>query len=922
MTTPGATPGRGRVPWACPVSCPRPRGAGALARSRDTRSNGRRAGSLRGPGPAMPLRPRLLRTYSRRAGYLRMLPPPDRWISPPQDRRRLFSSTSAASSTASSALSASSACSIPSDDPDFSPPGERPPQPLGKRPGWAARLRTRRKENRGPAGKENQKPAEKENRKPETRGRGQETRGRAKEKREAAGKKKWSQGAEPRGSSEEPRRSPPPLPSPCPSPPRGSRRRRRRSPVRLSSLLLSTTIEGGSALGDSPSRHRLPHGSPEGCSGQRPSLLGAGEEVPEWFRAQGLARSCEPQPGLRGSRRVLRSAVRGHCPAQAAPSPVKAPSSPQGALPPLEDEPQLPVPCDSGTREVPSHLTRDLAKRGSSCQRDLVKEYQLVPVVVLDPLEVPVRLKSMKLSKKADVQPACLQLGSPVGHQGILEKKHKRTKGVPGEGSTCRKACISGFSASRWGRHTQLRPRRCKNKRQQQPNNSLFRLQTRQKRARKGALDMSVGVRNNDSSLLNNSYSWARVRASLSFHKKKKVTTDESFCSSILCTPSGKSQLSGYQASLSAGKAQGCSWLASSMVLLAPRDSSSVLELLLTDAEKVFGECNQEGPIAFEECIPLNKMKYCKKIGEGVFGEVFQIDSERGPVALKIIPIEGTEKVNGEAQKSFGEILPEVIISKELSLLSEGSVNRTVGFISLYSVHCVQGAYPRYLLEAWDKFHKETGSENDRPDFFGAQQLFMVLEFEFGGQDLERMRSSFSSVTSARSILHQVTASLAVAEQELHFEHRDLHWGNVLVKSTELRELHYVLNGETHSIPTAGIHVNIIDYTLSRLEKDGLTVFCDLSTDLELFQGTGDHQFDIYRQMKEENSNSWTDYHPHSNVLWLHYLADKLLKAMSYKKKASTPALKKIKTQLSKFHKEVLTFESAHDVLHHSSLFQ
>ncbi|XP_059721942.1 serine/threonine-protein kinase haspin [Haemorhous mexicanus] len=913
----------------------------------------------------MPLQPRLLRTYSRRAGYLRPLPPPDRWISPPQDRKRLFSSTSAASSAASSALSASSAGSTPSDDPDFSPPGRWAPQALGKRPAGARRLRTRRKENREPAGKEN--------RKPETRGR--ETRGRGKENREPPGKKKWSQGKEPRGRREEPRRSPPSLssPSPCPSPspPRGSRRRRqgplcaarppllcstpqwapplrsaplllsstadsasapgdspprrrrrRRSPVRLSSLLLSTTIEGGSVLGESRSQHRLPRGSPEGCSGQRRSLLGAGEEVPEWFRAQGLARSCESQAGLRGSRRVLRSAVRGPCPAQTVPSPLKAPSTP----PPLEVEPQPPAPCDSGTREepceVPSHLTGASAKKRSTCHGDLAEEYQLVPVVVLDRLEVPMRLKSMKLKNQADVQPACLQPGSPVGRQEILENKHKRTKGVPGEGSTCRKACISGFSASRWGRHTRLRPRRHKNKRQQQPNNSLFRLRTRQKRTRRGALEMSVGVRDNDSSLLNNSYSWARVRASLSFHKKKKVTTDESFCSSILCTPSGKSQLSGYQASLSAGKAQGGSWFASSMVLLAPRDSSSVLELLLTDAEKVFGECNQEGPIAFEECIPLNKMKDCKKIGEGVFGEVFQIDSERGPVALKIIPIEGTEKINGEAQKSFGEILPEVIISKELSLLSEGSVNRTVGFISLYSVHCVQGAYPRYLLEAWDKFHKETGSENDRPDFFGAQQLFMVLEFEFGGQDLERMRNSFSSMASARSILHQVTASLAVAEQELHFEHRDLHWGNVLVRSTKHRELQYVLNGETHSIPSAGIHVNIIDYTLSRLEKDGLTVFCDLSTDLELFQGTGDPQFDIYRQMKEENSNSWTDYHPHSNVLWLHYLADKLLKAMSYKKKASTPALKKIKMQLSKFHKEVLTFGSALDVLHHSSLFQ
>nr|XP_021380645.1 serine/threonine-protein kinase haspin [Lonchura striata domestica] len=886
----------------------------------------------------MAQRPRLLRTYSRRDGNLRRLPRPEPWVSPPQDRRHLFSSSSAASS----ALSASSADSSLSGDPEYLPPAQPPLPGRGKRARWAQRLRSRRKESRGAAGKDN--------RRPEKRGRAQETRGRGKENREPAGKKrKWGQSKEPR--TEERRGSPPPSLSPprrrqgslcvprppllCSTPqwsppPRrappllGSAAdspapRRRRPPVRLSPLLLNTTIESGSGLGHScPPRH----GSLEGCSGMRPS---PGEEVLERFRAPGSARSSEPQPGLRGSRRVLRSAVRGSRWVQAAPSPRKAPST-REALLPVEGEPQPPAPRDSGTRgepcEGPCHLTRESAKRGSSCQRGLAKYFQLVPVVVLDPLEVSMTLKSLKRDNQADVQPVCLQPGSPVGRQGILESKHKRTKGVPGEGSACRKACISGFSASRWGGHSRLRPRRPKNKRQQRPNSSLFRLQSRQKRAQKGTLEMSVGVRDNDSSLLNNSYSWARVRASLCFHKKKKVTTDETFCSSILCTPSGKSQLSGSQSILSAGKAQSFSQYSSSMVLLAPRDSSSVLELLLTDAEKVFGECNQDGPIAFEECIPLNKMKDCKKIGEGVFGEVFQIDSERGPVALKIIPIEGTEKINGEAQKTFGEILPEVIISKELSLLSEGFVNRTVGFISLYSVHCVQGAYPRYLLEAWDKFHKETGSENDRPDFFGAQQLFMVLEFEFGGRDLESMRNSFSSVASARSILHQVTASLAVAEQELHFEHRDLHWGNVLVKSTDVKELQYVLDGETHSIPTAGIHVSIIDYTLSRLEKDGLTVFCDLSTDLELFQGAGDLQFDIYRLMKEENSNSWTDYHPHSNVLWLHYLADKLLKAMKYKTKASAANLKKIKMQLSKFHKEVLTFESAHDVLHHSSLFQ
>ncbi|XP_049658977.1 serine/threonine-protein kinase haspin [Accipiter gentilis] len=873
----------------------------------------------------MPLQPRLLRTYSRRGGHLRPLPPPDRWISPPQDRKRFFSSTSAGSSAASAS---SSALSAPSDDPDFSPPDKRLRQPLGKRPARPWSLRTRRgdveKENRllGPPLLASPSPSPSPS--PPPRG--------AAAAAAPLRRRRRRQGA-PCGARR---------PLLCSTPQWPPPRRRRRAPAtELSSLVLfSTTVESGSGLDGSLELRSLPPrqrtassrralSSSESCreDSERlplsPGVDSAREEGARRSRPNGTGGRREPGPASQESGRVLRASVRGLWRAPGPSSPRNATGTPRAALPTVDGGPQRSALYEGADSDRSCDELRRPSTKGSlSCQRGSRKKYQLTPVVVLDPQEVPVWLMSMKPNEKAGIQPACQQPVSPLGPQGILENTHKSTKAVSGEGSTCRKACISGFSASRWGRQTRLRPKRHKTKRQQQPNNSFFRPRRKQKGMKKGVLEMSVDKRDNDYSLLNGSHSWGRVRASLSFHKKKKVTTEESSCNSILSTPSVKSQLSGHQGTLSAGRTQCSTWSASSMVLLAPRSSCSVLELMLTDAEKVFGECHQEGPIAFQDCIPLGKMKDCKKIGEGVFGEVFQIDSDRGAVALKIIPIEGTEKVNGESQKSFGEILPEIIISKELSLLSEESRNRTIGFISLYSVHCVQGAYPKYLLEAWDKYHKARGSENDRPDLFGDEQLFIILEFEFGGSDLENMRNMFSSVASAKSILHQVTASLAVAEQELHFEHRDLHWGNVLVKKTDAKELNYVLNGATHTIPTAGIHVNIIDYTLSRLEKDGLTVFCDLSTDEELFQGTGDYQFDIYRQMKAENSNSWTDYHPHSNVLWLHYLSCKLLKDMGYKKKELSSAMRKIKKQLVKFRKEVLTFESANEVLQNSSLFQ
>ncbi|KAM4603370.1 serine/threonine-protein kinase haspin [Polymixia lowei] len=341
----------------------------------------------------------------------------------------------------------------------------------------------------------------------------------------------------------------------------------------------------------------------------------------------------------------------------------------------------------------------------------------------------------------------------------------------------------------------------------------------------------------------------------------------------------------------------------------------------LSDAEKVYSECGQQGPLPWEECILPQRMQQCVKIGEGTFGEVFSTTGPSGDtVALKIIPVEGDEKVNGEDQKSFGEILHEIIISKELSSLKEKQHNQTCGFIGLNDLHCVQGCYPPSMLKAWDAFDRRKGSENDRPDFFEKDQLFLILEFEFGGSDLENSNGTLASLVVAKGILHQITAALAVAEQELCFEHRDLHWGNVLVKTTKTKKGSFLLNGTNHSLDTKGVLVHIIDYSLSRLEIDGLTVSCDISQDEELFMGQGDYQFDIYRLMRQENSNNWSDYRPHSNVLWLHYLCSKLL-SMKYRGTGGRAA-KDTRKDLAHFHDNLLQYRSATEVLLNCPLFQ
>lgn len=69
------------------------------------------------------------------------------------------------------------------------------------------------------------------------------------------------------------------------------------------------------------------------------------------------------------------------------------------------------------------------------------------------------------------------------------------------------------------------------------------------------------------------------------------------------------------------------------------------------------------------------------------------------------------------------------------------------------------------------------------------------------------------------SILSQAALALAVAERRLSFEHRDLHWGNVLIHEAAGDgglPPNSVLDGVTYQ-PCGGPRVSIVDFTLSRM---------------------------------------------------------------------------------------------------------
>lgn len=143
-------------------------------------------------------------------------------------------------------------------------------------------------------------------------------------------------------------------------------------------------------------------------------------------------------------------------------------------------------------------------------------------------------------------------------------------------------------------------------------------------------------------------------------------------------------------------------------------------------------------------------LRKCKKIGEGVFGEVFL----HGSTVLKIIPIAGDIEINGALQKRFDEILQEVIISQELSALRMNDHNFTAAFVEVVNVRLVKGKYPVHLLKLWDEYDSRKESENERPDMFGNDQLYIVFELMNGGCDLEA--HEFKNAEQSFSVFKQV----------------------------------------------------------------------------------------------------------------------------------------------------------------------
>jgi serine/threonine-protein kinase haspin len=162
----------------------------------------------------------------------------------------------------------------------------------------------------------------------------------------------------------------------------------------------------------------------------------------------------------------------------------------------------------------------------------------------------------------------------------------------------------------------------------------------------------------------------------------------------------------------------------------------------LAPLEQLLRLCGQEAE--FESLPSMDELlgrhvdlSKVNKIGEGTFGEAFKA----GNLVLKIVPMEGTLLVNGEAQKRAEEILAEVAITLTLSGLRQSTsdenttrnslvpatkANATSGFVETHGVGICRGRYASALCKEWHRWNTLNKSENDSVDVFEDDQLFVV----------------------------------------------------------------------------------------------------------------------------------------------------------------------------------------------------
>ncbi|XP_075526831.1 serine/threonine-protein kinase haspin-like [Dermacentor variabilis] len=161
-----------------------------------------------------------------------------------------------------------------------------------------------------------------------------------------------------------------------------------------------------------------------------------------------------------------------------------------------------------------------------------------------------------------------------------------------------------------------------------------------------------------------------------------------------------------------------------------------------------------------------------------------------------------------------------------------------------------------------------------------------------------RRRRSLDSARQLLSVLQQVALALAVAEEALQFEHRNLHAGHVLVKKTHDDTCRFRVGGRDIVVNTRGLRAHVTGYGLARMTDaafhkcHGVGVATSRKQDRNCGSMGTDFQLRFIGRKTEKRGecnipeitggfevrrrDEWGGFHPLTNVLYVLHLAEQL----------------------------------------------
>ncbi|KAL1311579.1 hypothetical protein AAFC00_001696 [Neodothiora populina] len=335
------------------------------------------------------------------------------------------------------------------------------------------------------------------------------------------------------------------------------------------------------------------------------------------------------------------------------------------------------------------------------------------------------------------------------------------------------------------------------------------------------------------------------------------------------------------------------------------------------------------------------------KIAEASFGEVYRLSLLRphpslgraDESVLKIIalkdPPAAKKKLSKAARKRMEMMSDPEDVASEVRLMQR--MTTIPGYTVFRECCLLQGRPGTSFVNAWRGWNdsqKAKGKEVSvfpdpgKPASYKNDQLWAVIEMKDAGSDLEN--TDVSDVWSIWDVFWGVVLALGKGEDDVGFEHRDLHIGNICVsarKPLHARQARYGIAKAdvTKKLGFTGMETTLIDYTISRAEiqqADGLldednVAFLDLEKDVSLFEGDAEeeYQYEIYRYMRsamylddpladpderweevEASGRTWRGYHPQTNLVWLHFILYKLLEHFEWSESADSNSYYRDKT--------------------------